>query len=78
MTDMTVVFMRTMQSVAYHFGATVNLTLKPQLHIHDFGHGRTTTHSIYQVVMHRHESKQHLRDIGTSPSSIVVLREESW
>ena len=33
---------------------------------------------IYQVVIHRHGSQPHRRDIGASPSSTVVIREESW
>ena len=30
--------------------------VKPQLHIHDFGHSRAKIHPDFQIVMHRHDS----------------------
>ena len=52
---------RLSQSDTFTILATVELRLTP----------------IYQVVMHWHESLQHHRDIGTSPSRTLVIGEES-
>ena len=54
------------------------LSLKPQAHIHDFGHGRAKIHPDLSNCDAIDMIRSSTVDIGVNSSSTVVIHEESW